>query len=81
MSRWTPQAITDFVRAQAAKLKPSSCAAPATSMSVFLGFLITCRVLSAGLLGVVPTIRQWELASLPNQHLSVEEVDRAAGNL
>jgi integrase len=71
----TPQAITDFVCEQSAKLKPSSCAAPSTSMRVFLRFLITFRGLPAGVVGAVPTIRQWKLASLP-KHLSVEEVDR-----
>jgi len=75
VTKVTPQAITDFVRVQAAKLKPSSCAAPATSMRVFLRFLITYHGLPAGVVGAVPTIRQWKLASLP-KHLSVEEVDR-----
>jgi integrase len=75
VTKVTPQAITDFVRGQAAKLKPSSCAAPATSMRVFLRFLITYHGLPAGVVGAVPTIRQWKLASLP-KHLSVEEVDR-----
>ena len=31
----------DFVREQSAKLKPSSCAAPSTSMRVFLRFLVS----------------------------------------
>ena len=72
VTKVTPQAITDFVRGQAAKLKPSSCAAPATSMRVFLRFLIAYHGLPAGVVGAVPTIRQWKLASLP-KHLSVEE--------
>ena len=71
----TPQAITDFVRTQAAKLKRSACAAPATSIRVFLRFLVTYHGLPAGIIGAVPTIRQWKLASLP-KHLSAEEVDR-----
>jgi site-specific recombinase XerD len=75
ITKVTPQAIVDFVRGQAAKLKPSSCAAPATSMRVFLRFLIAYRGLPAGVVGAVPTIRQWKLASLP-KHLSEEEVDR-----
>ena|SRR5665213_315138 len=44
-------------------------------MRVFLRFLITYHGLPAGVVGAVPTIRQWKLASLP-KHLSVEEVDR-----
>ena len=76
VTKVTPQAITDFVRGQAAKLKPSSCAAPATSMRVFLRFLITYHGLPVGVVGAVPTIRQWKLASLP-RHLSAEDVDRA----
>lgn len=75
ITKVTPQAITDFVCGQAAKLKPSACAAPATAMRVFLRFLITCRGLPDGVIGAVPAIRQWKLASLP-KHLSVEEVDR-----
>jgi integrase/recombinase XerD len=75
IARVTPQAITDFVRVQASKLKPSFCAAPATSMRVFLRFLVAYRGLPAGVVGAVPTIRQWKLAALP-KHLSVEEVDR-----
>lgn len=35
----TPQTITDFVRADAAKLQPSACAASATGMRVFRRFL------------------------------------------
>lgn len=75
IAKVTPQAITDFVRAQAGKLKPSFCAAPATSMRVFLRFLVAYRGLATGVVGAVPTIRQWKLASLP-KHLSVDEVDR-----
>lgn len=75
ITKVTPQAIADFVCGQAAKLKPSSCAAPATSMRVFLRFLVAYRGLPAGVVGAVPTIRQWKLASLP-KHLSGEEVER-----
>ena len=75
IAKVTPQAITDFVCAEAAKLKPSACAAPATGMRVFLRFLVTSRGLPPGVTGAVPTIRQWKLASLP-KHLSADEVDR-----
>jgi len=75
ITKVTPQAITDFVRSQAAKLKPSFCAAPATAMRVFLRFLVAYHGLPAGVIGAVPTIRQWKLASLP-KHLTAEEVDR-----
>jgi site-specific recombinase XerD len=74
ITKVTPQAISDFVREQAGKLKPSFCAAPATSMRVFLRFLIAHHGLSAGMVGAVPTIRQWKLASLP-KHLSMEQVN------
>lgn len=73
IAKVTPEAITDFVRVQAGKLKPSFCAAPATSMRVFLRFLVAYRGLPAGVVGAVPTIRQWK--SLP-KHLSVEEVEQ-----
>jgi len=75
VTKITPQAITDFVRRQATKLKSSVCAAPATSIRVFLRFLVAYHGLPAGIIGAVPTIRQWKLASLP-KHLSAEEVDR-----
>lgn len=75
IAKVTPQAITDFVCAEAAKLKPSACAAPATGMRVFLRFLVTSKGLPPGVTGAVPTIRQWKLASLP-KHLSADEVDR-----
>lgn len=75
ITKVTPQAITDFVRVRAAKLKPSACAAPATGIRVFLRFLVTFHGLPPGMTGAVPTIRQWKLASLP-KHLSVDEVDR-----
>lgn len=75
IAKVTPQAITDFVGAEAAKLKPSACAAPASGMRVFLRFLVTSRGLLPGVVGAVPTIRQWKLASLP-KHLSADEVGR-----
>ncbi len=75
VTKVTPQAISDFVRSQAARLKPAFCAAPATSMRVFLRFLVAYHGLPAGVIGAVPTIRQWKLASLP-KHLTAEEVDR-----
>lgn len=75
IAKVTPQAITDFVRAEAAKLKPSACAAPASVMRVFLRFLVMSRGLLPGVAGAVPTIRQWKLASLP-KHLSADEVGR-----
>jgi len=75
VAKVTPQAIADFVREQAAKLKPSACAAPSTSIRVFLRFLVASHGLRAGIVGAVPTIRQWKLASLP-KHLSLDEVDR-----
>ena len=75
IAKVTPEAITDFVRARAATLKPSACAAPATGIRVFLRFLVAQHGLPCGVIGAVPTIRQWKLASLP-KHLSVDEVDR-----
>lgn len=71
----TPEVIADFVKVQAARLKPSACAAPTTSMRVFLRFLVMHHGLEAGLIGAVPTIRQWKLASLP-KYLSTEQVEQ-----
>ena len=42
---------------------------------MFLRFLVMQHGLPPGVIGAVPTIRQWKLASLP-KHLSVDEVDR-----
>jgi len=75
VTKVTARTISDFVRDRAAELKPSACAAPATSMRVFLRFLVGGHGLPAGVIGAVPTIRQWKLASLP-KHLSPEEVER-----
>jgi len=75
IAKVTPQAVTDFVRRMAAKLKPSACGGPATATRVFLRFLVLLRGLPPGVIGAVPTIRHLKLAALP-KHLSAEEVDR-----
>lgn len=75
IAKVTPYAITDFVREQAAKIKPSACAALGTSIRAFLRFLVRNHELPSGVIGAVPTIRQWKLASLP-KHLSVEQTDQ-----
>ena len=48
------------------QLKPSACAAPATSMRVFLRFLVGYHGLPAGVIGAVPTIRQWKWRLRPS---------------
>lgn len=57
--------ITDFVCAQAARLKTSSCRAPVTATRALLRYLATRGAVPAGIDGAVPTVREWKLASLP----------------
>lgn len=56
--------ITDFVCAQAARLKASS-RAPVTATRALLRYLATTGAVPAGIDGAVPTVREWKLASLP----------------
>lgn len=67
--------IVNFVRTQAAALRPSACRAPVTATRAFLRFLVTVGELRAGVEAAVPTVRQWKLAALPRV-LSGDDVDR-----
>lgn len=71
----TADDVTDFVRGQAARLKPTSCRPPVTATRAFLRFLISRGEVDAGLLGAAPTIRQWKHAALP-KYLPTEDVAR-----
>ena len=65
--------ITDFVCAQAARLKASGCRAPVTATRALLRYLATSGAVPAGIEGAVPTVREWKLASLP-RHLPADQV-------
>ena len=71
----TADDVTGFVRGQAARLKPASCRLPVTATRAFLRFLVSRDDVEGGLVGAVPTIRQWKHAALPN-FLTTEDVDR-----
>jgi site-specific recombinase XerD len=74
-SRLGADDISDFVRAQAARLKVSACRAPVTATRALLRFLATTGAVPTGLAGAVPTVRAWKLASLPH-YLSAQELIR-----
>src|SRR5262245_34558328 len=62
---WTtlsPQDVTDFVRQEADKLKPSTCRQPAAAVKALLRFLAISGLVPAGLMGAVPPIREWRQA-------------------
>lgn len=67
------ECITEFVRAQAGRLKVSARRMPTTATRAFLRFLIGKGLVADGLVGAVPSVRQWKQASLPS-HLSAGEV-------
>lgn len=74
-SELTADDVTDFVRAQAAGLKPGASRAPVTATRSFLRFLIARGELTPGIEAAVPTVRQWKLARLP-RYLEATEVER-----
>ena len=75
---WTglsAQHISDFVRREAARLKPGSCRQPVTAMRALLRFLVAEGVVPPNLDRAIPVIRVWRHTSLP-QHISTEELER-----
>lgn len=67
--------LTEFVRAQAARLAPGACRAPVTATRAFLRYLASSGEVPSGLCEAIPTVRQWKHAALP-AFLSIDEVDR-----
>jgi len=65
--------ISDFVRAEAERLDTSARRAPATATRAFLRFLTGRGLVADGLVGAVPSVRQWRHASLPS-YLSAEDL-------
>ena len=75
---WTllsAQHISDFVRREAARLKPGSCRQPVTAIRALLRFLVAEGVVPPNLDRAIPVIRVWRHTSLP-QHISTEELER-----
>lgn len=75
-SRLSANAVTDFVRREAAKLRPSACGQPVTAIRSLIRFLASKGVVPAGLLGAVPAVRTWRHSSIPRA-ISTEDVERA----
>ena len=65
--------VSEFVRGQAARSKGSGYRAPVTATRAFLRFLVGQGRVADGIVGAVPTVRQWKHASLPN-YLSTEQL-------
>ena len=74
-SRLTVPTIAAFVQARAERLGLSSRRNPGTATRAFLRFLATRGVISAGIEGAVPTIREWKHAALPRA-IAAEDVQR-----
>lgn len=73
-SALTADDVTEFVRAQAARLAPATCRMPVTATRAILRFLTVTAAGRPGLDAAVPTIRQWKHATLP-RHLTRAQVD------
>ncbi len=74
-SRLTVATIAAFVQTRASQLRPSACRAPVTATRAFLRFLATRGVVSAGIEGAVPRLREWKHATLPRT-LAADDVQR-----
>jgi site-specific recombinase XerD len=72
-STLTADTVTDFVRTEAGRLKPCACRGPVTATRAMLRFLLTSGSVPPGLLGAVPTVRQWKLSTLP-RYLTDEQL-------
>jgi site-specific recombinase XerD len=67
--------ISDFVRREAARLKPGSRRQVVTATRAILRFLVAEGVVSPNLHRAIPVIREWQHASLP-QYISNRELER-----
>ncbi len=67
--------LSEFVRREAARLKPGSGRQPVTAVRAILRFLATEGLVDSRLQRAIPIIRSWRHTSLP-QHLSTEELER-----
>jgi integrase/recombinase XerD len=74
-SRLTAGSVTDFVRRQAAKLRPGACGQPVTAIRSLVRFLASKDAVPTGLLGAIPAVRTWRHSSIPRT-VSAEEVER-----
>jgi site-specific recombinase XerD len=74
-SRLSASTVTDFVRQEAAKLRPSACGQPVTAIRSLIRFVASKGAVPAGLDGSVPAVRTWRHSSIPRT-ISAEEVER-----
>lgn len=74
-SRLSASTVTEFVRREAAKLRPSACGQPVTAIRSLIRFLASKGSVPAGLYGAVPAVRTWRHSSIPRA-ISAEEVER-----
>jgi integrase/recombinase XerD len=65
--------VSEFVRSKVAGLGQSSRRAPATATRAFLRFLIERGLIAEGLLGAIPSVRQYKQATLP-RYLSSKQL-------
>lgn len=65
--------VSEFVRSKVAGLGQSSRRAPATATRAFLRFLVERGLIAEGLLGAIPSVRQYKQASLP-RYLSSKQL-------
>ena len=56
-SRLSASTVTEFVRREAAKLRPSTCGQPVTAIRSLIRFLASKGSVPAGLYGAVPAVR------------------------
>jgi site-specific recombinase XerD len=71
----TADDLTEFVRVQAARLKPSASRMPVTAVRAMVRFLATTGAVRPGLTYAVPTVRQWQHTGVP-AYLSPAQVTR-----
>jgi site-specific recombinase XerD len=74
-TRLSADAITRFVRREAAKLHPSACGQPVTATRALIRYLAFEGLVSDGLLGAVPAVLTKRHATIPRA-LPVADVER-----
>ena len=75
LSDLTPEAVSDFVFAQARHLQPASVKVLAASLRSYLRFVCLRGRCQRDLSGAVPTVAAWKKAHLPRT-LSQEQIER-----
>jgi len=75
VSKWSAQAVRDFLLQRASQCGTPTTQALITSLRAFLRFLNFCGEFRDDLALAIPTVAHWRLARVPHC-LSAEEVDR-----